>query len=223
MSRNKLVGVCLAGVMSIAALTAAAAQAAGPEWRQHGVPLLKPVGFNFKGGFGQIILGAKKLTWTGVAGSGTIEAPNKVSKATIVFTGSKVGTCSVKSPGRGAGEVATQLLSGPLGYIKSATKEVGLLYAGGTEFFLEVEPSTCNSAILLTGSVLGALTPVNVETTKLIASFPLSGGKDTYVSFEGEATEHKLRYHESGGPEGEAPFECKEEELATSEAVEAKG
>jgi hypothetical protein len=223
MSRSKLVGVCLAGALSFAALASTAAQAAGPEWRQHGLPLLKTVAFSFKGGLGKIVLGAKELTWTGVTGSGTIEAPNKVSKATIVFTGSKVGTCSVKSPGKGGGEVATQLLSGPLGYIKSATKEVGIIYAGSTEFFLEIEASACNKAILLTGSVLGSLAPVNSETTKLIASFPLFSGKDRYTAFEGEGTQHILRYKESGGPEGEAPFECNEEELAASEAVEAKG
>jgi hypothetical protein len=216
-------GLCCVVALLAAAGASTAAQAAGPEFRQHGVPLLKTVGFSFKGGFGQFLLGASKLTWSGVSGGGTIEAPNKIVGAEIVFTGSKIGTCSVHTPGAGAGQVVVKSLKGQLGYLAMATKNVGVLFSKTTEPFTEVEATACNKAIVLTGSAIGKLTPVNSETTKLFASFLVAGGKDAFTKFEGEGTEHVLHYEESGGAKGEAAFECENEELAANEAVEVKG
>jgi hypothetical protein len=223
MLRSRVLGLSVAATLAVSAVASNAAQAVAPEWRQNGLSLTKLVAFNFKGAFGKIIIGASELTWTGVSGSGTIEAPNKVTLAKLIFTGSKIGTCSVNSLGAKPGELITSELKGQLGYLKEATKQVGILFAGATELFLEVPESACIPLkITFTGSVIGSITPVNFETTKLIASFNLVGGVNEFTKFEGEAEEHVLRYHE-GATEGLAPFECKEEELATAELVEIKG
>jgi hypothetical protein len=224
MSSYRVLGLCLAAALLLVGATASNAQAAAPEFRQHGLLLAKTVGFTFKGGFGQTSLGTKKWSWSGVSGGGTIEGPNKIVNAEIVFTGSKIGACTVHSPGAPAGSVVVTLVEGRIGYLEEATKNVGLLLSKTAAVFTEIaEAAGCNKAITLTGNAIGKITPVNSETTKLFASFLVAGGKDQFTKFEGEGEEHVLHYKEAGGPEGESTFECENEELVANEAVEVKG
>jgi hypothetical protein len=220
MRKIKAVGLCITAVLAIGCLVASAtAEAALPEFLSAG-KAIKPISFTIKGGAGRIVIGTTVLKWTGASGSGVLEAPNKIAKFFLKFSGDKIGTCSVKSPGAGAGEVNTKELKGTLGYIKKSTPVVGLLLeatSGG--IFVEVEKSTCNTFLKGSGGTIGKDEPINSETKSFKAAFNISGEKQEFVKFEGELTEHLLQFGEKGGSNG--LFECLEG-LETSEPVEIR-
>ncbi len=215
--RMRIYSVIVVAIGGVGLLsTAAQATLPAPEFLRSHKPITSTT-FTDSSGFGQIEVGSTTLTWSGATAKGVLESPDKVAKVVLTFTGDKIGSCEVNSPGAGKGEVVTRELRGVLGYIAEAGPVVGVLFepASGSTF-LEVEKSKCSPALEVTGSIIGKVAPINEETTRLKATFGISSKKQEVTKFEGELTEHQLNIGELDGA-----FECKEG-ITTAEKVEIK-
>jgi hypothetical protein len=218
MRKTTIVGLCAAAVLGICAVTSAPALALPePELLHKGVAITK-VPLTVKSGFGKIETSLITLTWQAATAEGELEKPNKLAKFVLRFTGDKIGSCEVNSPGAKKGEVVTKELHGVFKYVNETGPVVGVLVQPSTGNFGEIETSLCASAFELTGSVIGSVGPINHETTGFEAIFGIVGKKQQYKKFVGEATEHFLKVGEVGL---EGAFECTEG-ITTNEAVELK-
>jgi hypothetical protein len=104
-------------------------------------------------------VGGLKVTCTAGADTGEVTGPKTLTIA-IVFTGCQLNGLPCSSL-RSAGVIETSTLSGTLGYIKKAKKQVGvdLLSPAGGPFMT----FTCGEdlQVAVFGSVIGKVTPVN--------------------------------------------------------------
>ncbi len=203
MRKIKISAGCVAVALAVGCMVAvAAAQAAlpAPEWLVKGNKLTKGIPFTIKGGAGSFKVGSIVLTWTGATGGGELQAPNKIGTFFLKFSGDKIGSCEVHSPGAKAGEVNTKQLKGQLGYINEKEPSVGLLIEsaeGSAGTFVEVEKSSCDpSPLVLSGGSIGKYSPIDTPTGLFEATFSAS---NKIVKFEGEATEHILHLNGSSG------------------------
>jgi hypothetical protein len=201
MRQAKMFGLCTVSVVAIGSLgLASSAQALPtPEFLKGGKPITT-TSFTTSGGSGEFQLGSTAITWSGASATGVLESPDKLSELVLKFTGDKIGSCEVNSPGAKAGEVVTSKLKGVLGYIKeSSPVVVGVLFepAAGTKF-VEIEKSGCNpTKYEVTGSVIGEIEPINKVTDDFKVVFGITRSKVQEIKkFEGEATEHQLKYGE---------------------------
>jgi hypothetical protein len=207
----------LCSALSICCLALTGVAQALPEFLAGGKPITT-IKFTTKAGSGAIRTSGGNLTWTGASAKGSFEAPNKIAKVVLTFTGDKLGGCEVNSPGAKKGEVISKELKGSIGYINKAIPTVGALFepATGTTFG-EIEKSTClPSPPTVTGSVIGKISPLNVETTSGEIAFGMVEKKQEVKKFEGELIEHQLSIGELPGV-----FECKEA-LTAIEKIEIK-
>lgn len=212
--RTTLAGALIAAILGLLAGAATAALPA-PVFLASKKSITK-ISISDKSGFGQIGIGSTLLSWTGASAKGLLEAPDKVSSATLLFTGDRIGTCEVNSPGAKKGEVVTEQLHGLLGYINESTPVVGVLFEPVTPpTFIEVEKNGCNATKeVIDGSIIGKVSPINSETTAFTFAFGAPSKKQEVTKFEGEATEHRLSIGEVFGF-----FEC-DESLTAAEKVE---
>jgi len=174
----------LVAVFAMSALASASASAALPEF----VPTYKggnkltgsngKVGFNLEQ-FGDVECSANSAT-------GSISGPKEISNLVIKFSG-----CG--GEGRSAllcGEKwETKPLTGTLGFLSKANKEVGLLLKSATGPVAECQ-TTYKQKIL--GSVIGSIIQLHAKTFRL--TFETNGWKQQLTKFEGEELTHTLEW-----------------------------
>ena len=156
MSSHKRPTACVAALI-VAGLSTASAQAALPEFVPGaGVP------YTATSGMSMLETASKaKVKCAADTATGVTTGP-KTLTAEITFTGCVTGTAPCTSPGAAAGEIVTTTLSGLLGYtVNPEVKEVGIDLSSPTG--APIAEYVCGPALLgvVTGSVIGQLTPVN--------------------------------------------------------------
>lgn len=147
----------------------------------------------------------EEVKCTSESGSGELEGESGSQKVTDVLVAFKGCTSTIltktykcKSAGAAEEEVKTADLSGRLGYIEKASPKVGLLLsptAGGNFAELECTHSSEKVTVLVRGSIIGLITPVNTvvepggSTEYFLLDFGKGSGKGVplYKSFEGES------------------------------------
>jgi hypothetical protein len=146
----------------------------------------------------------KRLTCLADTGSGEIVGPKTVT-IVLVFTGCQDKKVPCNSPGKGAGEVVLNAI-GTLGYIVNPEiKEVGLDLSSPTGApLIEFQ---CGPAIrgIVTGSVIGQITPVNKfvkPPMRFLVKFKQLGGKQTITHLFGEPID--VPFTSFGGPPEES-------------------
>lgn len=171
MTRVRTLAIALMAVFALCAVSAAAASAALPELvNAKGEALVKKKFTDASEG--ETKLESKSgLTVTCKAAKSTGESTGTKTSAhnIVTFTGctsSFGGSCNTK--GKAAGEIVTNELSGEIGYVNKANKEVGLeLHPTSGTVFATFE---CGAFLKneVRGSIIGALTPINkkVKTTE---------------------------------------------------------
>jgi hypothetical protein len=211
MRKIKATALVVAAVLAVGCValsSTAQATLPAPEWQVKGGKLTKNIPFIVKGGFGKLEVGKIVLTWTGATGEGELEAPGKIAKLFLKFTGSSIGGCQVKSPGaKEAGVVNTKQLKGVLGYVNETEPTVGVLIEaveGASGTVLEVEKSACDPVLtVITGGTIGKYSPIDKLTEVSEAAFLIA---KQILKFEGEATEHLLELN--GSSSTTVLFEC---------------
>jgi hypothetical protein len=176
---NKI-GPVLVTILMITATATSVAAASAPEF----VPSTTQK-FTFKSGTSKLSApGEIKITCEKSTGKGEINGAKTVANIGITYTGCKgkkktESECSVKSPESSvAGTITTEKiktgklnpLSGELGNTTIGTK-VGLaLKSTIGEVFSEIE-GTCIFTTMITGSVIGEVTPINLSQLTAKAIF----------------------------------------------------
>ncbi|HST33081.1 MAG TPA: hypothetical protein VLJ80_06120 [Solirubrobacteraceae bacterium] len=213
----RLMGLTLIAACVMAGAASASASAALPEFLKTGPTLT--------GTSGASTLETKsgtKVTCTAGKNTGTITGVKTVSKIVVTFTGCKSSGFACKTPTAASGELITTELTGTLGYTNTAKKEVGVKLAptaGGK--FIEFECVGGIIKVQVTGSVIGALTPVNTLSTKSTLTFKQTKGVQALTKFEGEKEESFLKTSIGGGAAEQSGQESTSA-LVTSEADEVK-
>jgi hypothetical protein len=210
-------GLLLVAICAIAGVASASASAALPEFSKAGPTLTGTSGastLETKGG--------TKVTCTGGKNTGTIATVKTITKIVVTFVGCKSSGFACKTPKEASGELVTTELTGTLGYTNAAKKEVGVKLAptaGGK--FIEFECVGGIVKVQVTGSVIGALTPVLTPTTKFTLTFKQTKGVQALTKFEGEKEESLLKTSINGGA---AEFSGQEStsNIVTSETEEIK-
>jgi len=196
MNRIKIIGLALVAMFAIGAVASATASAVEPEWNiVKEVTNRKLTAANQAGV--KSILESNNLLKTKVecttnkttAGEVGATGTKTVSGVKILFTGctSALGGC--KSAGKMAGEIETATLSGEIGYLVKPTKVgVDLTNAVALANF-----ECGGTAIEVTGSVIGEITPLKTVIKHTGAAFVLTyeekEGKQKFTKFEGGATD----------------------------------
>jgi len=210
MKRLRMMGLGLAGALLASAVVATSAWAAAPEigrcvahagGKYTNNVCTKAATGKIKGTF-EWEPGAIKKKFTGVGGVGTLEtikankvscktevssgeftSPKTVGNIAVTFTGCESAGYKCVSPGKGEGELVTNLLSGTLVWEKFGTKTTGEKYGTkvaidlvpqSTELFIEFQCGPAN--VKVTGSVLTNL-PVNKAESKVEMKFTAKKGK----------------------------------------------
>jgi hypothetical protein len=113
----------------------------------------------------------------------------KTATAKVVLSGCSLGGESCQSTGSAAGEVATSSLAAHLGFIADNTTGGELHLALGWD--LANEPSIVSAecggskeSVLITGSVIGAISAVDKMTASYALKFAAAGGAQSPASFE---------------------------------------
>jgi hypothetical protein len=124
---------------------------------------------------------------TSATASGEIE-PGKtktIKNVVIAFKRCTGGFCN--SP-----ETTTKPLTGTLGYLDTATKEVGLLLKPSSGSVVECTAALTKGSII--GSVILKVSPIGKETPFLVLSAQQSKGHQQFTHFEGESETHNLEF-----------------------------
>lgn len=184
----KMLGLAgLAALAVMAIVGAGTASASQPKAEPEGGTF--PVEFSGTGGAGKLETVAegtkvRTVNCEGNKSSGKISSATSATNVSVKFTGcTATGPFGIKlactSPGAASGEIVTSTLKGTLFYIKAGSSEVGidLEPASGTQF----AEFTCGGVqkIVVTGSVVGKLTPVNTLTNTFTLSFTQTAGKQS--------------------------------------------
>ncbi len=129
-------------------------------------------------------VGTLKITCTGGSDAGEITGP-KTLTVRIKFTGCMLN--GLRCGSGAAGEIETPPLIGTLGYIKQATKDVGLDLSqpAGAPFMA----FTCNEdlTVVVQGSVIGTIRPLNKNVAPpkhFTLKFTQKKGKQKPTKFE---------------------------------------
>jgi hypothetical protein len=143
--------------------------------------------------------GKVQLLCTNLSGSGTYFNTAVVSGATLTLTGCEWKGSKCASAGASEGEIRTRSLTGALGWREKAGNLVGLALAPEAEEGPVLE-ATCGTASLkVTGSVIGAITPINNMTGAFTLKFKESKGVQAIGKFESEGGTQSLRLSINGG------------------------
>jgi hypothetical protein len=210
------VGLALAAIFLLGAITAGAASAA-----EFAASPGFPVKFSGAGSVGLLETKAgRSVTCTETRASGEVGSATN-AKATVVFKGcyaEHLPLLSCTSEGRASGEIATNPISGTPVDLNSAKTEVGiLLQPASGEVFTEFKCSLApvNETIKVTGSVIGKVPTAELNSfrSQLHLEFHALKGEQEYTQVEGAGARHVL-LTEGKGTE---PFAA--EESGISEAV----
>ena len=213
MKRIRFFGLCVTAALALS-VGAAPASAALPEYRG---PFPKP--FSSKSGV-VVVETASGLRATCTSGTniGEVTGP-KTATLTLRLTGCEAYNFKCNSPGAAPGEIVSNQLSSTLGYINKRKKQVGadLQSASGTTTEFECGPAH----VVVTGSIIGRITPINKKVTAFILEFTQAHGKQKPSKFEGGPTDVPMGSVNGGTPE-EAGVAAKVE-ITLAEAAEIKG
>lgn len=168
-------------------------------------------------------VGKASLACTLLSGSGEYSGQREVTGIVLTFSGCELAGAKCSSAGAGTGEIVSGTLEGGLGWRERPTNKVGLdlFPLGEAGPFLE---ATCGGAtIVVRGSVIAQITPVNNRSTTFALKFKQSKGKQTTEHFEGEAND-VLEASISGGAYEQAGLalevtQTNEEELEINTVV----
>ena len=155
-TRIRMIGLALVAVFAMSAIVASAASAALPEQL--------PATGKFTGTSGASTfetLKGEKVKCTSDTITGEITGA-KTSKSTITFKGCEGLGLKCNTSGAGSGEIVLNV-TGTLVYIMKSTKEVGLLNTLGAALTIKC---TAFETLVVRGSTLCPITPVNTKTTK---------------------------------------------------------
>jgi hypothetical protein len=135
----------------------------------------------------------------------------------IAFKGCKaLGAFSAQTGGDPTGTILIGLPSFTVGIINKSSLTMGMAIHLSGPLFIEIPAA--KSTIVVTGSVIGALTPVAKKSNSFTLAFKGEKGKQAITKFEGGA-EETLTAIQSGG-KAEAASESTTEELLMNEVVE---
>lgn len=197
MRRINRYALCLLAISVTGALTATTA-AALPQFWQNGSPIGAGIKKEFTGTTGAMVLktGAHKIACTAGLSIGETNGPGEVAKIGLWLieckeTNSGV-SCRSTSPAGAEGEIITEPLKGPLGYLKATTPvKAGLLLNPGGARITKLACGTLEGEVR--GSVIGELKPINVQQGTWEAVFAeAAGGVQEWTKFEGETAVHTL-------------------------------
>ena len=187
MTRVRRLGLCCTAVLALTATAAASASAALPEF----VPF--PMPFMAKSG-ATTLETVKKATIRCVSDTATGEVTGpKTGAVTITLSGCELVTLGLvcNTAGLPPGEIVTTSLLMTLGYINEPKKEAGIDLSTATGGPL-VEFVCGPLRVLVDGSVIGKVTPVNKLITPpghFTLKFTQSAGKQKPTKFEGGPTD----------------------------------
>ncbi len=130
---------------------------------------------------------ASSVHCSGVSSTGVIGTP-QAALLSFTFTGCSAseldGPTPCQTPGASLGEIVTGNVEATLVYTDKATREVGVLINPGGASFASYE---CAGALVQTrGSVIGALTPVNEQTSAFKLRFSQTLGVQQPIKYEKE-------------------------------------
>lgn len=155
----------------------------------------------------------------GFKDSGKIATPTTQTGVVSIFTKCVSLGKNCTSPGAGAkkGEIKTKALKGVLGYINKGAGKAGVALSAESGSIL-AEFNCEGLEIVVTGSVIGEITPTNTFTKTSNDIFAVTGGGlQTITAFEGEAAKsHVLESLVSGS----GPFESGQEATAVQKGEE---
>ena len=208
MTRVRTLGLCCIAMLALGAGATASASAAFPEFTG---PF--PTPFTSKSGITTLETVKKAvITCKADKGSGEVTGP-KTGTMTITFTGCEFVTIGVvcNTTGVPPGEIVTAPLVMTLGYINGPKKEVGIDLATATGGPL-MEFSCGGLRVLVDGSVIGKITPVNkvvAPPSHFALRFTQAGGKQKPTKFEAGPTD--VLSTSFGGPFAESGLSSPEE------------
>lgn len=134
-------------------------------------------------------VGKAAVTCKGETGSGEYSGAREVAGVVLRLSECELAGSKCTSTGAGTGEIVTSTLEGALGWREKAGNKVALdlFPAGGTGSLLE---ATCGtSSLVVRGSVIGPITPVNNMSASFSLKYKQTKGKQTTEHFEGEAND----------------------------------
>jgi hypothetical protein len=239
MKSMRILGLALVAVFALVAISAASASAAEPafyecakvakgetgpyekgcakEGGKGGYVLREGIGkkHTFKGKGGKATLHTPavggEVTCAKFADSGELTSPTTEGKVVSVFSKCTSLGKVCASPGAKKGTIETKDLSGSLGYLNKAKHEVGVdLKAESGSVLAEFE---CEGlTVVVTGSVIGQITPVNTFTKTSTTTFEVNAEKfQKYKKFE-SGPENVLESE----IDGTGPYESGQEPSATN-------
>jgi hypothetical protein len=130
---------------------------------------------------GEVVCGANKNV-------GHLTSPTHAAGVVVTFSGCTSVGKKCASARQKAGTIVTKTLTADLGYIAKSTHKVGELLKAETGS-IQAEFSCEGLSIVVTGGVIGEITPVNTFTKTSNLSFTLTGGGlQTVTKFEGGST-----------------------------------
>ena len=211
MSNSRVLGLALAVMFVAGAVTAVGAYASEPafyecakvsggkyekgcgkEGGKGGYVLREGVGSKpaFKGKGGKATLHTPavsgEITCGSFKDSGKLSGPKTEDKIVSIFSKCTSLGKNCNSPGEKKGTIETKDLAGELGYISASKHEVGVdLKPESGERLAEFE---CEGlSIVVTGSVIGQVTPVNTFSKEATVAFEVNSEKfQKYTALEGQ-------------------------------------
>jgi antitoxin (DNA-binding transcriptional repressor) of toxin-antitoxin stability system len=195
MKRLRSVAFCSVAALAVSAVVAGSASAALPEFSG---PFPKPL--KSKGGKALIETAGVKLTCTALTDVGEVLGA-KNGKVVVRLTGCSADGFTCTTPGAAEGEMVTSELSTTLGYINKEKREVGIALAAVSPTPFE-EFECAGLKIVVEGSVIGKLTPINKRvkpTSHFTLKFTQKKSVQTPRKLEGEPVD-VLEGHLAGEP-----------------------
>lgn len=208
MKRIRTLGLCCMTALVLSAGAAASASAALPEF-------VGPFPTPFTSKSGKTTLETVKkatITCTADTGNGEVTGP-KTGVTTITFTGCEFATLGIvcNSTGVPPGDIVTATLVMTLGYINGPKKEAGIDLSTATGGPL-MEFSCAGLRVLVDGSVIGRITPVNKVVkppSHFTLKFTQAAGKQKPTKFEAGPTD--VLSTSFGGPFAESGLSSTDE------------
>jgi len=175
MLRLRNVGLAFVALVALSALVASAASAALPEFSPATANK-----FSGSGGAGELTTlgGGISIKCSANTSNGEITGA-KTANVDVHFTGCTALGFTSNSLGDASGVILTGSLPAELCYINAATKEVGVFISNANT---HIEVPSLGVLIIVSGSIIGKVTPVNVKTTKFTFKFEQSAAGDQKVT-----------------------------------------
>ncbi|MBA3808582.1 MAG: hypothetical protein H0X28_09355 [Solirubrobacterales bacterium] len=219
----KTVLVVLVAVLAVSALVSASASAATCTTKPCFTGPYPNTFITTSGAFTRETSGGTRVKCSGPGSTegAEITAEKYLKVKALVFKGCETGGFKCNTAGAKQGEIKTNELEGILGYVSKATKTVGVDLkpkGGGNVAKFEC---TAFITVIIRGSIIGAITPINIETTKYRLVFNEAKGKQQLQNLEGQAKDTLESSTNGGSFEGEGWELSEELTLAKTVKIEA--